>query len=149
MAESEIFALKLREFAEKAPERVATVVRRVSQDVLQSVVFKTPVGNPDVWAVKRAPKGYVGGRLRANWNVALGTVDTTTTVAVDPSGDMTIARGAQIIAQADGTKDVFITNSLPYALPVEYGHSKEQTPEGMVRVTVAEFQDYVAQAVRA
>lgn len=143
MAES--FALSLKAFAEKAKAAPAQVVRKVSIDLLTAVVLRSPVGNPDLWAHK-PPAGYVGGRLRANWFVSLVEPDTTTTDAIDKAGQETISRGANVIAQADGVKDICITNSLPYAIPIEQGHSGVQAPQGMVRVTVAEFQQYVDKA---
>lgn len=148
MADAETFTASLHAFAQKAPEKVAIVVRKVSLDLLTATVMRTPVGNPDLWKNKTPPKGYVGGRLRANWNVSLAAPDTTTTDAIDKTGGETIDRGSQAIAKADGVQDVFIANSLPYALPIEYGHSGVQAPEGMVRITVAEFQEYVAQAAQ-
>ncbi len=145
MAESESFALSLQAFAQKAPEQARTVIRKVSIDLLTATVLRTPVGNPDLWKSK-PPAGYVGGRLRANWNVSLVEPDTTTTNVTDDSGTATISAGSEVIGQADGTQDICITNSLPYALPIEYGHSGVQAPQGMVRVTVAEFQSYVNKA---
>lgn len=144
MAES--FALSLAAFAKKAPEQARQVVRKVSLDLLTATVLRTPVGNPDLWKSK-PPAGYVGGRLRANWTVSLVNPDTTTTDAIDKTGQGTISRGSAVIGQADGTKDICITNSLPYAIPIEYGHSGVQAPQGMVRVTVAEFNQYVEKAV--
>ncbi|WP_256203847.1 MULTISPECIES: hypothetical protein [unclassified Pseudomonas] len=38
-------------------------------------------------------------------------------------------------------------NNLPYAIPLEYGHST-QAPAGMVRVTLANFQHIVDEAIR-
>lgn len=145
MADSESFALSLAAFAQKAPEQARTVIRKVSIDLLTNTVLRTPVGNPDLWKSK-PPAGYVGGRLRANWNVSLVEPDTTTTDVTDDSGSSTINAGTSVIDEADGVKDICITNSLPYALPVEYGHSGVQAPQGMVRVTVAEFQSYVSKA---
>lgn len=143
MAES--FALSLASFAKKAPEQARQVVRKVSLDLLTATVLRTPVGNPDLWKSK-PPAGYVGGRLRANWTVSLVNPDTTTSDAIDKTGQGTISRGGAVIGQADGTKDICITNSLPYAIPIEYGHSGVQAPQGMVRVTVAEFNQYVERA---
>jgi len=148
VADAETFVASLQAFAQRAPAQVDIVVRKVSLHLLTSTVMRTPVGNPDVWAVKRAPKGYVGGRLRANWNVSIGGIDTSTTDAIDAEGVATIENGSQVIGNASAAQDVFIANSLPYAIPIEYGHSGVQAPEGMVRVTVAEFQDYVTEAVR-
>ena len=41
----------------------------------------------------------------------------------------------------------YIINNLPYAIPLEFGHST-QAPGGMVRVTVARFQQIVQEAIR-
>ena len=41
----------------------------------------------------------------------------------------------------------FFTNNLPYAAALENGHSG-QAPGGMVRVTVARFQQIVLEAIR-
>jgi len=141
----ETFTASLAAFAKKAPEQVRVVVRKVSIDLLTATVMRTPVGNPDLWKSK-PPKGYVGGRLRANWNVSLVAPDTSTTDAIDKDGSATVNRGSAEIGQADGVKDIFIMNSQPYALPIEYGHSGVRAPAGMVRVSVAEFQTFVDQA---
>lgn len=144
MAESS-FALSLKVFADKAPDLARQVVRKVGIDLLTATILRTPVGNPKLWKSK-PPPGYVGGRLRANWTVALVSPDTTTTAAIDNDGGATISKGSQTILGGTGTEDIWIMNSLPYAIPVEYGHSGVQAPQGMVRVSVAEFQAFVEKA---
>lgn len=136
------FALSLAAFAKEAPEAARTVVRKVSIDVLTKVVQRTPVGNPSLWKSK-PPAGYVGGRLRANWHTTFGAPSFKVTTERDQIGAATIARGTSTIQRAYGEMDIYITNSLPYAIPVEYGHSQKQAPAGMVRVTVTEFQSFV------
>lgn len=150
------FALSLAKFAEAAPEQARTVVRKVSIDMLTKVVMRTPVGNRELWAanIERKkkglplyPAGYVGGRLRANWNTSFGAPSFRVTADKDPTGQGAILRGSATIRRAYGDFDIFMTNSLPYAIPLEYGYSK-QAPVGMVRITVAEFQTFVDNAVR-
>ena len=87
----------------------------------------------------KAGKGYVGGRFRANWNVAFGAPDTTTTEEVDPSGNKSKARMREEVLSFnfDG-KSVFLSNSLPYSMRLEYGYSK-QAPAGMVRLSLTEI----------
>jgi len=94
-----------------------------------------------------APKGYVGGRFRANWHISLGVVESVTFDEVDPSGAETTA--ALVAAMSDFTAGqmAYIINNLPYAIPLEFGHST-QAPGGMVRVTVARFQQIVQEAIR-
>lgn len=143
---ADTFALDISKFIAKAKANGEQVVQKVGADILSSVVQRTPVGNPSLWKSK-PPKGYVGGRLRANWNVSFGVPDISTTTTTDASGGMTTARGVEIIAKWDGQADIYVMNSLPYARPIEYeGHSM-QAPAGMVRITVTEFQTFVAEAV--
>ena len=45
------------------------------------------------------------------------------------------------------TSGLTITNSLPYAIRVENGYST-QAPAGMVKVTVVQFQNFIAKAAK-
>ncbi|MNJ22171.1 hypothetical protein D3C81_793880 [compost metagenome] len=94
-----------------------------------------------------APEGYVGGRFRANWHLSIGVVENVTFDEVDPDGTETVA--ALVAAMSDFTvgQMAYLINNLPYAIPLEFGHSN-QAPNGMVRVTIARFQQIVEQAIR-
>ncbi|MCM8559783.1 hypothetical protein ACLE2W_06540 [Pseudomonas shahriarae] len=95
----------------------------------------------------KVPEGYVGGRFRANWHISLGVVENVTFDEVDPEGNSTVA--ALVAAMSDFTAGqmAYIINNLPHAIPLEFGHST-QAPGGMVRVTVARFQQIVLEAIR-
>ncbi|HBO3990163.1 hypothetical protein [Pseudomonas aeruginosa] len=93
-------------------------------------------------------RGYVGGRFRANWQFSIGTAAQGEIDDVDPTGSKAISAvtaGVQPLKLGD---TAYLVNNLPYAVPLEYGHSS-QAPAGMVRVTSAEFQQIVEAAVRA
>jgi hypothetical protein len=92
-------------------------------------------------------KGYVGGRFRGNWMFSIGSPDNTTTEEVDPSGRKSTARIVDGAIEFKAGDTAYITNSLPYAIPLEFGHS-HQAPGGMVRITVARFQQIVLEAIR-
>lgn len=94
-----------------------------------------------------APAGYVGGRFRGNWMFSIGTPDNATTEEVDPSGAKSTARISAGTIEFKAGDTCYITNSLGYAIPLEFGHST-QAPGGMVRVTVARFQQIVLEAIR-
>jgi len=94
-----------------------------------------------------AGKDYVGGRFRANWHLSIGVVENVTFDEVDPSGTETIAALVAAISDFTAGQMVYLINNLPYAIPLEFGHSK-QAPSGMVRVTVARFQQIVQEAIR-
>lgn len=141
------FALDIAKFAEKAKAAQSQIVRAISTEILTRIVLRTPVGNPSLWKGK-PPAGYVGGRARANWTVSLGSYSGTTLELVDKDGRTTIARGMNSLSSWQPGESIYIMNSLPYIRPLEYeGHSK-QAPVGMVRITVAEFQTIVDNAVK-
>lgn len=141
------FALQLQKFADKAKANTDLVVQKVTLDVARSVIEKSPVGNPDLWKGP-APAGYVGGRFRANWMFGVGKVDTTTTEDTDKNGGATLNRLAAAIGATGAGGVTFISNSLPYGPRLEYEGWSKQAPQGMVRITVAEFQQYVNKAAR-
>lgn len=70
------------------------------------------------------------GRARANWFLAEGAprLETTTGTAV-------LTYSAE---QFTGESVIYLTNSLPYIVPLEYGHSG-QAPNGMLRIAIAEI----------
>lgn len=67
------------------------------------------------------------GRARANWFLAEGAPRIATTESVTPEAPPALT----------GKSVIYLTNSLPYIVPLEYGHSK-QAPVGMLRVSIAE-----------
>ncbi|MCU1752150.1 hypothetical protein [Pseudomonas sp. 6D_7.1_Bac1] len=94
-----------------------------------------------------AGKGYVGGRFRGNWQFSIDTPAEGVLDQIDPSGNVSVA---VLIAQVQSLtigQTAYIVNNLPYGVPLEYGHSK-QAPGGMVRVTLARFQQVVDEAIR-
>ncbi|MCF1487584.1 hypothetical protein LZ838_09440 [Pseudomonas sp. AA27] len=94
-----------------------------------------------------AGQGYVGGRFRGNWQFSIESPATGELDVVDRSGNETIAQlKAQVAALTIG-QTAYIVNNLPYAIPLEYGHST-QAPRGMVRVTLDRFQGIVDAAIR-
>ena len=139
------FALDVSRFVSKAKVAPTQVVRKVSLDMLAKVVLRTPVGNPDNWQ-RPAPPGYVGGRLRANWNTSIGNADLSTSTQ---TANTAVRRGESRLRAYDGTQDIYLLNSLPYVRRIEYEGWSSQAKAGMVRITVAEFQTFVDKAVRS
>ncbi|WDG45656.1 hypothetical protein [Pseudomonas chlororaphis] len=94
-----------------------------------------------------AGKDYVGGRFRGNWQFSIDTPADGMLDQVDPSGGVTLAKLRLQVGQLTAGQTAYIVNNLPYAVPLEYGHSK-QAPGGMVRITLARFQQIVDEAIR-
>lgn len=126
------FALQLAQFAEQAKEAVDASLREIVIELGNSLIRMSPVDT---------------GRFRGNWQFSIEAPAAGTLSTLDPTGTEATARiaGDSILFRAGET--AFIVNNLPYAIPLEYGHS-DQAPQGMVRVTQARFQQIVLEAIR-
>jgi hypothetical protein len=117
------FSIDIRKFVAKAKDREDVVVRKICLEMFSRIVLRSPVDT---------------GRFRGNWQMEIGEVPEGVLELDDKSGTATISKlTAQIAGVKAGTM-VFFVNNLPYAIPLEYGHSK-QAPVGMVRLTASEF----------
>jgi len=94
-----------------------------------------------------AGKDYVGGRFRGNWQFSIDTPAEGVLDRVDPAGGVTLAQIKLQVGQLTAGQTAYLVNNLPYGVPLEYGHST-QAPNGMVRVTLARFQQIVAAAAQ-
>ncbi|MFL1527837.1 hypothetical protein [Pseudomonas sp. O230] len=95
-----------------------------------------------------AGKDYVGGRFRGNWQFSIDTPADGVLDQIDPSGNVSMAvLRAQVQSLTIG-QTAYLVNNLPYGIALEYGHSK-QAPSGMIRVTLARFQQIVDEAIAA
>ncbi|MEO8640963.1 hypothetical protein [Pseudomonas sp.] len=95
-----------------------------------------------------AGKDYVGGRFRGNWQFSIDTPADGVLDQIDPSGNVSVAvLRAQVQSLTIG-QTAYLVNNLPYGIALEYGHSK-QAPSGMIRVTLARFQQIVDDAIAA
>lgn len=96
--------------------------------------------------VRRVGQGYVGGRFRSNWQLTIGAPAAGEIDEIESAGE-TIAKIVAGAGDLSAGEVAYIVNNLPYAIPLEYGHST-QAPAGMVRVTVADFRRLVEDAIR-
>lgn len=124
------FTVDLTRFIEKTKGNADKVVRETTIMLAQSVVVKTPVDT---------------GRARGNWVFGAGSPDISTTENTDKSGAKTISKMVGQIGRTGAGGVTYITNSLPYIERLENGWS-DKAPNGMIGLTVREFQDYVNQA---
>lgn len=174
MTDNSQFAADVKKWIDSVDIKATELLRAIALEVLSRVVLRSPVGNPDLWKAnaevvanrkaiqiarrvskrrlqREAPlksgRGYVGGRFRGNWVVSIGSPSNATTEAVDPQGQRVLAEGGAVISNAKWGAVIYVMNNLPYAVPLEYGHS-QQAPAGMVRVTAAEFSAIVADVSR-
>jgi hypothetical protein len=95
-------------------------VRYICLHLLRDVVLGTPVDT---------------GRARGNWQATIDQPAEGVTTVDDKGGQLTVGSADGAISRATG-RVFYITNNLPYIMPLEYeGHSK-QAPRGWVRTAV-------------
>lgn len=88
--------------------------KKVAGEMLRQVVTRSPVDS---------------GAYRGNHRVGVGSVDTTADKS--QTENTAIQRGVATIQAGGGLgKIVYISNSLPYATKIEFGHSM-QAPNGV------------------
>lgn len=125
------FARRMHIRADQVVANTEKAVRRAALAADTAVVLATPVDT---------------GRARAAWLASINSIRERFDVALDKSGTSTIADAQGII---DSWKldagTIFISNSVPYIVPLEEGHSK-QAPTGMMQHGIAAARAELRQA---
>ena len=145
------FSDDIQKFTIKANGKTDNVVAGIVFDIATRIDFRSPVGQPEIWAanIDRAtrglpplPKGYVGGRFRANWQLGVNVRPSGEINGVDPTGEATLGKVLSEIPKQAAGNIYYLVNNLPYAQALEDGHST-QAPSGMVGLTVLEWASVV------
>ena len=106
-------------FSGVVKDELSKRVRVIAMAMLNEIVLRSPVDT---------------GRFRGNNIISVGAPVYTSTVNVDPTGAETINQGLSAMTGLEPFTQVFIQNNLPYAVPLEDGHSK-QAPAGIYAVS--------------
>lgn len=142
MAGEEKFVRTIHAFSGIAGKRIDFIMRKIAFDALAGVLRRSPVDS---------------GRFRGSWRLSIDTVDQSVepkpksgTKGTRPRG--TSPGGPEITAALAKLKTVtrhktiHISNSLPYSVRLEKGHSK-QSPNGIVGPTFLEVRLGIIKAV--
>jgi hypothetical protein len=137
------FGDDLKRFRQKAGLNIVDLKRAVGIKLFGAIVLDTPVGTSD------PARQYVGGRLRANWQVSNGGDNLSQINRVDPTGAGVMAKIELVAGQANASQDLVFFNNLPYGPRIEFdGWSHTKAPKGMVRKNVVRFQRLISQEAR-
>ena len=134
------FSLDIRKFAEKAKANTDDVIAGTCLDLSRRIILRTPVDS---------------GQARWNWQASLGSPESGILSGDDKSGSNAINKVASVTVNASGNI-FYLTNNMPYINKLEFGGYPSpspsgktsggystQSPEGMVRVTIREFNQIV------
>lgn len=154
------FALDLQRFAEKVQDKADEAVSAIMIGIAARIDERSPVGDMTLWKdvdsygfdekfatlVKERREGYVGGHFRANWQLGVDVIPEGEVVGTDPTGEATQGRIVAAIPDEASGHVYWLANNAPYARRLEEGWST-QAPQGMVGLTVIEFQAIVREAI--
>lgn len=123
------FASLVGQWSEDSKKKLNVAFQKISLDAFTNVILMSPVDT---------------GRFRGNWQVGIGSIPASDVdkLYVDPSGAAILSDIQQAVLDMKFGDTIYLVNNLPYARRLEYGWS-QQAPNGMVRVTVAQFQPIV------
>ena len=115
------FDKAIADAARAVPNELLSVFhRKIALDALTGIVDNNPV---------------LTGQSRGNWQVSNGSPVEGILNTTDKDGARTKANGNAIINQSTPFGVIYITNNLPYIIPLEEG-SSGKAPEGMVAITL-------------
>jgi hypothetical protein len=116
------FAQRIRRVGDRIATNADKMTRKAALAIDATVVLATPVDT---------------GRARGNWQVELDNAKEGTVEPQDRSGQAAINQGKGVIAQYNGdtSKEIHITNNLPYIGKLNEGHSA-QAPAAFVEKAV-------------
>lgn len=119
------FTLALNTGSINSLQQLNLAVRAIGFEVTRRVLYRTPVAK---------------GRLLANWGVQFGAPYTGYDHDARTSDKAAMfAKLQRQIKSWNIRQPMFLCNNTAYSLKIEYGGSPVKSPEGMVRVTIAEM----------
>lgn len=132
------FVRKISAFAKKTNEQILALQKNMALRVYADIIQDTPVDS---------------GLARSNWMLSVSVPNVSTTDVVTPGMEKEKINKKAVKDSALGSlvnmkrgQTIYITNSLPYILRLEYGWSK-QAPQGMVRKALAKWTEVYKDAL--
>lgn len=127
------FTVDIANFVKKAKIAPESATKKAFFEVSNKIIRRTPV---------------LDGFLRNNWFAGVNSpvVKRNTTPNANGS-DSTASVNSAVSKNIGGDFTLYLNNSLPYAHRIEFeGWSSVKAPQGMVRVSIAEFNDDLRRA---
>lgn len=125
MARRTQFSVDMDKEIQEAEDKAEDTVKFAVLGLFRAIVLKTPVDT---------------GHLAYNWQVSVDSPETIEKPGVDPEKTQVLADGQSNIGKWSlKNKSLWIANNVEYVEDIEYGKSKLKAPQGMVRVSLREF----------
>ncbi len=129
-------SLQIRKFAEIVKLRHDVVIRKLAFDILRESIEASPVDT---------------GRFKESWRVGILQPDLETAPhreVFEDGAAKALAAGMAVLAAYDGERVVWVSNNVPYAVPLELGYSR-QAPDGVLGPVVIRARMMINGAIAA
>ena len=130
------WSIDIDKWAKFQQQKIDAVNRKIALGIFRRVILRTPVDT---------------GRARSNWFCTVGTPSTETT----ETDRAAVSEATQTVSRQwkpESGSAIFLTNNLPYIETLERGRvgnkGSMQAPQGMVKITLAEFGMVASEAWR-
>ena len=123
----------LRYFTKKYRKRTVEGMRKSLVALTGKVIFRTPV---------------LTGTARASWNPSIGAPVANNVYVNNDNPFATRTRYESVINRVQVGDVYCLANGLPYIRPLEYDQHSAQAPNGMLAISIAEWQDIVDKSFR-
>jgi hypothetical protein len=104
----------LQKLCTKGGHDLGELAKAIKIEAFSGIVSDTRVADPSTW--KNPVPGYVGGRLRGNWQIQENTQASGELERTDPSG---AAVTSEVNAKSTEDGLTYFVNNLPYAAVYE------------------------------
>ena len=129
MSEAKSFGAAIASWGKGARQSVTNVRRFILVNMGSSIIADTPV---------------LTGMLKCNWQTSIN-VPKTSEIPLRPA-NLAVAEVVDVAGKLKGDEMFVMRNNRPYAVAIEYGHSKKR-PEGMVRQNIVKWRQIVKKEV--
>ena len=109
-----------KKVAKQVNNSASKFIRKIALDGMRQLIRQSPLDT---------------GRFKANWSTSINNMDLGTTESTTAA----FSSQSQAIRYYKLGQTMFLHNNLEYAMPLEYGTSK-QAPRGWVRNTAIQMQ---------
>lgn len=121
------FSLDIGAWAKKQKQYVDVTIQQTCFNLFSRIIYASPVDT---------------GLFRGNWQVTTNYIPEGELNVFDKTCSIAIGQLNEKVPTFKAGQRIYLTNNLPYARMLEYGHSK-QAPNGMIRVTLLSFKAIV------
>lgn len=122
----------IENLSKRTMAKIQKIMKTAAMELFKSVIMMTPVDT---------------GRAKGNWQCTM-TRPADGIIEEIRNESETIKAMMDVVIKSSIQKGIFLTNNLDYIQKLEYGGSRRQAPQGMVRVSLKRIQEDLKEIIQ-